>query len=177
MSDRFPASIRRHHQVVMSNVMGRLQAGSVFALTPQEFVALSDLSGALNYFAAQSPEYPVDTQPEIAAGDFARKTFAGSRETVTAFPFRVPANGLLYGSVSEFGGSPWLRTLTIARTAGDVSASAILYSRGKQATCYLTTGVEAQPGELLYFNTIIEEDAPPGTTGSGFSIVWPKSDP
>lgn len=173
MSDRFAASIRRHHQAVMSNVMGRLQQGQVFALTPQEFVALSDLSGALNYWAAQTPEYPVDIQPEIAFGDFSRKTFTASREVVTAFPFRVPAHGLLYGSTAEFGGDPWLRILTIARVAGDVSPSALVYSRGKQATCYLTAGVEAQPGELLYFNTVIDEDAALGTTGSGFSIVWP----
>ena len=46
MSDRFAASIRRYHQQVMSNVMGQLQAGSVFALTPQEYTALSDLAGA-----------------------------------------------------------------------------------------------------------------------------------
>lgn len=170
MSDRFAASIRRYHQQVMSNVMGRVQQGQVFALTPQEYTALSDLAGALNYWAAQVPD-DVQVQAEIPAGDFARRLYSPGR-SIIAWPFRAPAAGLLYGSASEYRGDPWLRILTISRTAGDVSTSALRYDRGKQPTCYLQAD-DVQSGELLYFNSVIDEDSPAGTTGSGFSIVWP----
>ena len=172
MSDRFAASIRRHHQRVMSNVMGRLQAGSVFALTPQEFTALSDLAGALNYWAAQTPEYPVDTQPEIAIGDYSRKTFAASAEIVTAFPFRAPSAGYVYMSAAEYGGQPWLRKLSISATAGDMDGP--VTAQGKETMAGFTVGVEFLAGALLYANCILIDAATPGTTGSGFSIVWPK---
>ena len=170
MSDRFSASIRRYHQQVMSNVMGRIQNGQVFALTPQEYTAMSDLAGALNYWAAQAPD-DVQIQAEIPAGDFARRLYTPGL-AIFAWPFRAPASGLLYGSASEYAGDPWLRILTISRTAGDVSTGALVYDRGKQATCYLQEGV-AVPGELLYFNSLIDEAAPTEKTGSGFSIVWP----
>ena len=171
MSDRFPASIRRHHQVVMSNVMGRLQAGNVFALTPQEFTALSDLAGALNYWAAQTPEYPVDIQPEIAGGDFSRKLFSASNEIVTAFPFRAPAAGYVYMSAAEYGGQPWLRKLSISTTAGDMDGPVTV--QGKETMAGFTVDAEFPAGTLLYANCVLVDAAPPGTTGSGFSIVWP----
>lgn len=173
MSERFNASVKRGHQTTLSNVMGRLQSGSIFSLSPQEFIDLSDLAGALNYWAAQVPD--VDVQAEVMFGDFSRKLYVPGHKII-AWPFRVPAKGTLYGSAAEnpgVGGSPALRVLTIARVAGDVSTDALVWSRGKQATCYLDVGVEAQPGELLYFNSVIDEDVAPETTGSGFSIVWP----
>lgn len=175
MSERFTASIKRGHQVTLSNVMGRLHAGSIFSLSPQEYVDLSDLAGALNFWAAQSPAQEVDVQAEIPFGDFNRRLYVPDLRVI-AWPFRVPAKGTLKGSVSEnpaVGGSPWLRILTISAVPGNVSTDALVYSRGKQATCFLDVGVEAQAGELLYFNSVIDEDAPAGTTGSGFSIVWP----
>lgn len=173
MSDRFAASIRRYHQQVMSNVMGRLQAGSVFALTPQEFTALSDLAGALNYWAAQTPEYPVDIQPEIAIGDYSRKTFAASAEIVTAFPFRVPAFGYVYMSAAEYGGQPWMRKLSISLVAGDMDGPVTV--QGKETMAGFTVGTEFPAGALLYANCVLVDPATPGTTGSGFSIVWPAA--
>lgn len=173
--DRYPAQVRRYHQEVMSNVMGRLQAAQPVALTPQEHVALSDLAGALNYWRRQADNAPTEFQGEIPFGDFARRYYVPER-SVYAWSFVVPAHGLLYGSAAEnpsVGGDPAMRILTISRILGDVSTGALVYSRGKQATCYLTAGVEAQPGEQLYFNTVIDEDVPPGKSGSGFSIIWP----
>jgi len=169
MSDRFYASIKRGHQTTMSNVMGRLQAGSVFALTPQEFTDLSDLAGALNYWAAQSVPQ-AQFLGHIPAGDFSRKEFAPEAGQVVAYSFRMPAAGLLYASAAEYGGSPWLRSLSISPTSGDMDSAH--GSVGKQATVYLAAG-DFPADTLLYANMRIEEDAPPGTTGSGFSIVWP----
>lgn len=177
MSDRFPASIRRYHQEVMSSVMGRLQAGQPVVLTAQEHVALSDLAGALNYWRRQADGAEPEYQGEIPFGDFARRYYVPERK-VYAWSFMVPAHGLLYGSAAEnpsVGGAPALRILTISRILGDVSTGALVYSRGKQATCYLTAGDKAQPGEQLFFNTVIDEDVSPAATGSGFSIVWPAS--
>ena len=171
MDDRFDARIRAYHQEVMSNVMGRLQQGETFRLTPQEYVALSDLAGALNYWRAQVPETPVDVQPVIAAGDFARKLFAGSPDIVTAFPFHAPAAGYVYMSAAEFQGDPWLRRVSISTIAGDMDGP--VASQGKQATVSFTVGVEFPAGALLFCNHRLIEAATPGTTGSGFSIIWP----
>lgn len=172
MSDRFPASIRRHHQQVMSNVMGRIQQGQVFALTPQEYVALGDLAGALNYWAAQVPEYPVDVQAEIMGGDYSRKLFQGATDVVTAFPFRAPAAGYVYMSAAEYAGDPWLRKVSISTTAGDMDGPVTV--QGKEAMAGFTVGTEFAANTYLYANHLITEAATPGTTGSGFSIVWPK---
>lgn len=179
MSDRFEASIRRHHQEVLSHVMGRLQAGASVVLTAQEHVALSDLSGALNYCRLQADNAPTEYQGEIPFGDYARRVYRPER-SIYAWSFTVPERGLLYGSAAEnpeVGGGPALRILTISRILGDVSTGALVYSRGKQATCYLTAGVEAQPGEQLFFNSVIDEDVALAATGSGFSIVWPNLNP
>lgn len=177
MSDRFDASIKRGHQVTLSNVMGRLQAGSLFSLTPQEFTDLSDLAGALNYWAAQVPETPINVHPEIAVGDFSRKTWQASAAIIDVFPFRMPAppyangTGLFYMSAAEYQGDPWLRRLTVSPVAGDMDAD--LASDGKQATLHLQAGTDFPAGTLLYANLLLLEPAPPGTAGSGFSIVWP----
>lgn len=170
MSDRFDASIKRGHQATLSNVMGRLQAGSVFALTPQEFTDLSDLSGALNFWAAQSPEPPAQLLGHIATDDYSRKVFAPEAYAVVAYSFTMPAAGLTYMSTAEYSGDPWLRTLSVSATLGDLNSSHA--SVGKQPTVYLTAG-DFPAGTLLYANMRIEEPAPPGKTGSGFSIVWP----
>lgn len=176
MSDRFPASIRRHHQVVMSNVMGRLQAGSQVTLTPQEFADLSDLAGALNYWAAQSPAYPQTMHDSIARGDFSRKTWQAQAGVIDVFPFVHPGapfangTGLYYLSAAEFQGDPWLRELNVSTVPGDMDGPH--GSSGKQATVYLQPG-DFPAGTILYANLLLLEPAPPGTAGSGFSIVWP----
>lgn len=177
MSDRFDASVKRGHQVTLSNVMGRLQAGSQFVLTPQEFTDLSDLAGALNYWAAQAPADPTTMHAEIPAGDYGRREFAQAVGVVDVFPFRVPpppygaSGGVMYMSASEFRGDPWLRRLTVSTVPGDMNAA--LASDSKQPTVYLTAGVDFPVGTLLYANLLLLEQATPGTTGSGFSIVWP----
>ena len=178
MSDRFDASIKRGHQEVLSNVMGRLHAGSVFSLTPQEYIDLSDLAGALNYWAAQEPETPVAVHAEIPAGDFDRHTWQAAPGVIDAFPFRVPAPPYhsasapaMKVSVAELGGDPWLRLMTISTVAGDMDAS--LRSEGKQTTIYLDAGVDFPIGTLLYANVLLLENAPPGKAGSSINIVWP----
>lgn len=177
MDDRFDASIKRGHQVTLSNVMGRLQAGNTFALTPQEFTDLSDLAGALNYWAAQVPETPMTMHAEIPVGDFGRRTWQASAGIVDVFPFRVPSppyangTGLFYMSAAEYQGDPWLRRMTVSPVAGDMDAG--LSSDGKQTTIHLLAGTDFPAGTLLYANLLLLEDAPTGTAGSGFSIVWP----
>jgi len=170
---RFNASILFGHQVVLSNVMGRMQMGQVFSLTPDEYRQLSDLAGALNYWAAQVPQHPTDIQPEIAEGDFSRKLFAASNEVVTAFPFRAPASGYVYMSASEYAGQPWIRRLSISTVAGDMDGPMTV--QGKETMAGFTVGTEFAAGTYLYANTLLLDDAPAGTTGSGFSIVWPKT--
>ncbi len=180
MSDRFPASIKRGHQVTLSNVMGRLQSGSIFSLTPQEYTDLSDLAGALNYWAAQAPEQPLAMHDTIQRGDFSRKLFEATPGVVDVFPFIMPAppfnngTGILYMSASENpsipGASPWLRRLSVSTVAGDMDSPHA--EDAKVPTVYLQPG-DYPPGTILYANLLLLEPAPPGTAGSGFSIVWP----
>lgn len=177
MSDRFDASVKRGHQVTLSNVMGRLQAGSAFVLTPQEFTDLSDLAGALNFWAAQGTAYPKIMHDEIPAGDYGRREFAQTVGMVDVFPFRVPpppygaSGGVYYMSASEFRGDPWLRRLTVSTKPGDMDSP--LAADSKQPTVYLQAGADFPVGTLLFANLLLLEQATPGTTGSGFSIVWP----
>lgn len=174
MSGRFNASILFGHQTLLSNVMGRVQAsgGAVLALTEAEFRGMSDLAGALNYWAAQAaPTFPVDRQPEIPYGDYSRKLYAASNSAIVVFPFTMPASGLVHLAASEFQGQPWARLLTVSMVSGDLDSP--VRSQGKVPDVYITAGVEFPPGTLLYANTILTEDPLPGSTGSGFSIVWP----
>lgn len=178
MSDRFQASIKRGHQVTLSNVMGRLQAGSIFSLTPQEYIDLSDLAGALNYWAAQAPETPVAVHAEVHAGDFGRQVFTATPGVIDAFPFRVPgppyasANAPEFKcSVAEFGGGAFLRRMVVSTVAGDMTGP--FTSQGKQTTIYLRAGLDFPVGTLLYANTEILETPPPGDGGSSFNVVWP----
>lgn len=168
MSDRFQASIKRGHQVTLSNVMGRLQAGQVFSLTPQEKIDLSDLAGALNYWAAQTPASDAQLLGHIPEGDYARRVFAPEAGQVIAYSFPMPMMPC-YLSAAEFGGDPWLRTLSVSPVLGDMNGAHI--STGKQATVHLDLDAYP-PGMLLYANQRIDEPAPAGKTGSGFSIVW-----
>lgn len=179
---RFDASILYGHQVVLSNVMGRVQMGQVFALTPDEYRQLSDLAGALNYWAAQAPEtVSVDVQSEIAYGDFGRKVFQLSDQVVTAYPFRVPSppfpgpNGaLLRMSCSEFSGGDYMRRVSVSATPGDMSG--LSNGDGNEAGASGNCGTEFAPyGALLYANILALEPVAPGKGGSGFSIVWPPN--
>lgn len=167
MTDRFDASIKRGHQETLSNVMGRLQAGQVFSLTPQEKIDLSDLAGALNYWAAQVPEQTAQLLGHIPDGDYARRTFAPAAGEIVAWSFPMPEDSC-YMSTAEFGGDPWLRTLSVSTTLGDMAG---IVSTGKQATVHIEP-YTFPIGTPLYANIRIDEPAPEGTTGSGFSIVW-----
>ena len=172
--DRFDASVTFAQQQTLSNVMGRLQAGSTFALTTQEFTDLSNLAGALNYWAAKAPAPAVNVHDAIPRGDFSRKTWQASTGVVDVFPFLHPGppfangTGVYYMSVAEFQGDPWLRKLCVSKTSGDANCT----NAGKQATAYVNPG-DYPIGTQLYANILLLENAPPGKAGSGFSIVWP----
>lgn len=174
--DRFDASVTFTQQQTLSNVMGRLQSGSTFALTKQEFTELSNLAGALNYWAAKAPATAVSVHDPIARGDFSRKTWQASADVVDVFPFVMPSppfnngTGSFYMSVAEFQGDPWLRKLCVSATSGDMKCPQP--SQGKQATIYLGPG-DFPAGTQLYANMQLMEPAPAGKAGSGFSIVWP----
>lgn len=193
---RFPASVSCAHRATLSSFVGQLPPGGCtltflqggvqksIVVSAQEDQDLRDLAGALNFCAAQPggcDDAPPPTPPPngievIANGDYARRLYTPGH-SIVSWAFYVPVKGLLYGSASEnpaaMGGAPALRILTVSRAPGDVSpAGALVYSRGKQATCYITPGVEAAPGDLLYFNTQVDEPVEDDATGSGFSIVW-----
>lgn len=130
------------------------------------------------------PPLPYDIWGEIAYGDFSRKVFAASSSIVTAFAFRTPTgpfvgpNGsLLRMSVSEnpsIGGAPYLRQLAISRVPGDM-VGLLPQNIGKETALNAHIGIEIPAGELLYANSILTQYGEPGTTGSGFSIVWPAT--
>ena len=163
MSDRFAASIRRYHQQIMSNVMGRLQAGSVFALTPQEFTALSDLAGALNYWAAQTPETPVVITPEVMQPDV-RYVFTASAGHVTAIPFTIPAgSGMFSGTAAEYvSGGTALAHAAINREAGDLTGAT-----GGGSAIEVWRDARTDGAGLWYYN--IQLDFGSADRGTGFS--------
>lgn len=166
VSDRFDASIKRGHQVVLSNVMGRMQAGSSVILTASEFGDLSDLAGALNHYAAQAP-VPVFIQPEVPING-PRVVIDLPIDVIAAFPFRVPAgliDGNIYGSIAEYQSPPGLWQIAANRTAGDMTGSAT----GTQATAAFVVGREFQAGELVYFNVRQAPDSI-STRRGGFSV-------
>lgn len=178
--DFFPAQVRRGHQAVLSNFVGRLQQGMPVVPTASELTDLGNLAGGLNYWAAQTPASQIEMQAEIPYGDYARRLYVPEHR-IFVFPFRADSRARhIYGSASEnpaVGGQPVLRVLTVSRTPGDLSPSAITWTRGAEAGFHLTPGVEAAEDELLYVNTMIDADYPPGTSGSGFSIVWQAKQP
>ena len=58
MSDRFQASVLFGHQTVLTNFVGRLQAGVPVIPTAQELADLGNLAGALNYWAGHTLPSP-----------------------------------------------------------------------------------------------------------------------
>lgn len=148
-----------------------------FAAYPWKIVLEERTQERFDQIAAQfgapvPPAYPVDIQPEIAAEDYGRKLFTASHEVVTAFPFRMPALSAgesLHLAASEFQGQPWARLLTVSTVAGDMDAP--IRSAGKVPDIYLHPG-DFPPGTLLYANNLLTETPIPGSSGSGFSIVW-----
>lgn len=175
---RFPASINCRHRALLTQVMAGVPVGGgAVVISPEQDSALRDLAGALNYWATQpggcdSPQYPVAIQPTIAIGDYGRKLYTGATDVVVAFPFTMPAAGLLHMAASEFSGQPWARLLTVSTIAGDLDSPH--RSAGKVPDLYLTAGVEYPAGTPLFANNILtEQPTVPNSSGSGFSIVWP----
>lgn len=173
---RFPASVNCAHRATLTQIMARVPTGGgAVTIDALEDANLRDLAGALNYWATQpggcdSPAYPVDIQPEIVYGDYSRKVFAASHEVVTAFPFRMPANGTTHVATAEYAGQPWLRLMTVSTVPGDMDAP--MRSAGKNPDIYIAPG-DFPAGTLLYANNILTDAPIPGASGSGFSIVWP----
>lgn len=164
MSDRFAASIRRYHQTVMSNVMGRIQNGQVFALTPQEFVAMSDLSGALNYWAAQAPETPVVITAEVPRPD-ERFEFTASADYITAVPFRIPeGSGVFSGTAAEYGsGGTALAKAAINREPGNMSGWT-----GGGSAIEIWRDARVDGAGLWYYNLQLD----PGSRDRGTGFSW-----
>ena len=145
-----------------------------FAAHPWKIVLEEQTQARFNQIAEQfgvvpAPAYPVDVQPAIAAGDYSRKSYVASHDVVTAFPFLMPASGTIHLAASEFQGQPWARLLTVSTTAGDMDAP--IRSAGKVPDVYLTAG-DFPASTLLYANNLLTEQPIPGSSGSGFSIVW-----
>ena len=206
MSERFTASVLCGHQTVLSNVMGRVQnAGKpyVLVLTDEEYIALSNLSGALNTWATKpgacgsAPALPTcgpDTiNTTIAWGDFTRYTtrsIAPFGDNVWCIAFTVPAgtaptSNVGYGSVAEFGGDPWMREMTLSRfpcdfrPADPTGANGPLeWSIGKQATIHWRVGGDPnnlQPGVTYYYNIRNQQPTEGLILPAGFSIIWPPA--
>lgn len=177
--DRFPASIRRYHQQTMSNVMGRLQHGQVFSLTPQEFQTLGDLAGALNYYAAQSePLPPAPTLPvrvlDIVWPTTGSVVFQLSPGEIVAIPLAVPAfpyqvSDVLSASSAEYGAAPALRVAAVNVTAGDLTGA----QQGVQATVDvpIAVGGRIPPGSICYYNVRLADGHP--ATQSRFYCTFP----
>lgn len=164
MSDRFSASIRRYHQQVMSNVMGRIQNGQVFALTPQEYTAMSDLAGALNYWAAQEPETPVVVTPEVMEPD-KRFVFVASATHITAIPFTIPdGSGMFSGTAAEYGsGGTALARAAINREPGDMNGAT-----GGGSAIEVWRDARTDGAGLWYYNIQLD----PGSADRGTGFSW-----
>lgn len=167
MSDRFAASIRRYHQTVMSNVMGRIQNGQVFALTPQEYTAMSDLAGALNYWAAQAPEVPVVVTPEVMEPD-KRYVFTASADHITAIPFTIPeGSGMFSGTAAEYGsGGTALARAAINREAGDMNGWT-----GGGSAIEVWRDARVDGAGLWYYNIRLDEGSADRGTGFSWRVV------
>lgn len=174
--DRFPASIRRHHQRVLSNVMGRLQRGQVFSLTPSEFQALGDLAGALNYYAAQAaePSLPVRTL-DVVWPTTGSVVFQLAPGEIVAIPLQVPplpypVSDVLSASSAEYGAPPALRVAAVSLTPGDLTGG----QTGVQATVDvpIAIGGPIPPGSLAYYNVRLADGHP--ATQSRFYAAFPR---
>lgn len=177
-AQRFDASILYGHQQVLSNFVGRLQAGEAVVPTAQELLDLGNLAGALNYWASLAPPPaavcgPDDLQVSIPWGDYDRRTtnqIGPFGENRIAVQFVVPPavvgpfSSSGYFSVAEFQGPPWPRHLTLSRFACDFRsvdptgvAGPVAESYGKQTTIFFNVqgpaGADAlQPSGVYYMN-------------------------
>ena len=171
MSDRFDCSIKRGHQTMLANVVGRMQAGQVFVPTAAELKDLGDLAGQLNKCAAP-PSLPVQIAPEFVDGA-PRYVGATYSDLIVAIPFRIPAtwaNPTGMASAAEYGwGGTRHHYMNLSRQAGDMTVQ----SSGLQVTIYFTAGVDFAAGELVYAN-IWHTNADPAPCGMGFSVTFPR---
>lgn len=167
---RFSASILFGHQVVLSNVMGRVQLGQVFSLTPDEHRQLSDLAGALNYWAAQMPITNVVVTQEFREGD-PRFVFTCSADYVTAVPFNIRpgpyTQPVFRGTGAEYqSGGTAMWKAAINRVAGDMTGAI-----GGSSVLEVARNAETDGDGLWYYNCRLD----PGSQdrGTGFSVYWP----
>lgn len=183
MSARFNASILFGHQTLLSNVMGRVQAsgGTVLALTEAEFRGMSDLAGALNYWAAQAapaPPVPPPVGAEVVVLDVVvepdkRVLFTASASYVTAIPFDVPAGPyhitpMFSGTAAEYawGGMAFAHA-ALSRTPGDLTGAS-----GGMSSIEVWRNAEVDgPGRWFYNIQLIEGSQ---DRGSGFSWRAPR---
>lgn len=172
---RFKASVNCEHRETLTIIMARVPVGGgTVVITPKEDVDLRNLAGGLNEWATAPGGCGVDVNvwAEIPYGDYARRLWAASTSVVDVFPFRVPANGLVHIAMSENGGQPWDRLLTISAVAGDLDAP--IRSQGKVPDLWIGATTEWPAGTLLYANTILmQEPTVPNSSGTGISAVWP----
>jgi hypothetical protein len=200
MTQRFDASLLCAHRDVLSNVVGRMQAGVPFVPTAQELKDLGDLAGAINYWATQpgacgSAPPPPTCGPDtiyttIQWDDYTRyetRNIAPFGDNVWCIAFTIPsgttASTVGYGSVAEYDGQPWMREMTLSRTPCDFRPAdptgangPYQWSVGKQATIYW--GVERDPialqaGETYYFSIRNQQPTEGRILPAGFSIIWP----
>jgi len=159
MADRFDASIKREHQVVLSNVMGRMQGGATVVLTDGEFKDLSDLAGALNFYAGQAPS-PPPTYPHTRLAIYeydpsiVQVKYVGEPGLTYAIPIRLPPFPCRYQwSQCEFQGPPagWRAKLSLI--AGDVDGAA---GNGPTPSIMIDVGSKYAPGSIVYVNTALE---------------------
>lgn len=170
---RFTASILKGHEEVLSRVVAGVNGDGLVRVAPGDLEALQRLAGALNA-AASAGAPPPPPQGGVLLGtignmDYARRVFAPEAGQVVAYAFTMPSAGC-YMSAANYAGDPWLRTVSVSETLGDMEGK-VRSGPGKTATLWLDAGT-FPPGTLLYANQRIDEPAPPGTTGSCFSIVW-----
>jgi hypothetical protein len=155
----------------MSNVMGRLQAGATFNLTPQEYTALSDLAGALNYWAAQA-ELPVDVLQEFRDGD-PRFVFTASADRIAAIPFTVAPGpyaqtSIFSATAAEYGtGGTGLALAQISRHPGDLDGAT-----GGGSAIQIWRDATTDGDGLWYYNIRMQDGN--NQRGTGFSVTFPR---
>lgn len=176
MSDRIPVpgGVRAYHVDVLSSVMGRMQLGIVFSLTPQELTALGDLSGCLNAAKAAALDLPVDVLPEVTPMD-PQVVFTAQPDRIVAIPFRITTGPLGgspdgYASSAEFQAGTALRKAALSQSPGDLTG--VVRGQGAQVTLDFSVGVGPfLPGSLWFYNCVIAEGGPP--TRSRLFIAFP----
>lgn len=169
MSDRFNASVLFGHQQVLTNFVGRLQAGVPVVPTAQELADLGNLAGGLNYWAGQAtPSFPVQIAPDYTmnGAPYVCSTYS---DAIVAIPVRVPVNAVngetCMVSLAEYQwGGTRHHYMNLSRTAGDM----VVQSSGLQVTVYMEVGKEFGPGDLFYANVWHTKDDP-APCGARFS--------